>query len=281
MYKDLNGKTALVTGSGKKGGIGYAIARKLASCGVNIVIADMATENGENKEGIVTFKGMKALSKSLANEFNIKTLTQNLDVTRTYSAEQTALKIKDEFGTLDILCNNAGSVFGVPSTAHNYDEDAWMQTFDVNLHGAFRVSKAIVPLMTGKGGSIINTASKAAKSPPIFNAAYAVTKAGLVMLTKVMAKELAGMGIRVNAICPGVIDTDLTKWRFSLEAQVLGTTPAMQVEEMNKTIPLGRLGKPEEVANLVVFLASDESSYMTGQALNITGVDGRDKLSQK
>ena len=271
MYKDLEGKTALVTGSAKTNGIGYAIARKLASCGTNVVIADLAKEEGNNPLITVTPAGMEELAKSLAEEFNIKSVPVNLDVTKTDSVEKMASKIKGEFGKVDILCNNAGSVFGVPNAAHTYDEGAWMKTFDVNLHGAFRVSKAIVPLMIGTGGSIVNTASKAAKSPPLFNSAYAVTKAGLVMLTRVMARELAGMGIRVNAVCPGVIDTDFTKWRFGLEAQVLGTTPAIQEGEMNKTIPLGRLGTPDEVANLVVFLASNQSSYMTGQALNVTG----------
>ena len=101
--------------------------------------------------------------------------------------------------------------------------------------------------------------------------AYAVAKAGVVMLTKVMAKELAGAGIRVNAICPGVIQTDFTDWRFKLEADILDSTIEARKAEMLKSIPMGRLGTGDEVANLAAFLASEQSSYITGQAINITG----------
>ena len=142
---------------------------------------------------------------------------------------------------------------------------------DVNLHGVFRVSKAIVPLMQENGGCIINTASRAGKVPPLFNGAYAVAKAGVIMLTKVMAKELSGLKIRVNAICPGQIMTDLEKWRFGLEAQFLNTTVEEQEQKMCESIPLGRIGSPAEVADMAAFLASDQSSFVTGQALNICG----------
>jgi NAD(P)-dependent dehydrogenase (short-subunit alcohol dehydrogenase family) len=125
--------------------------------------------------------------------------------------------------------------------------------------------------MIATGGTVINMASRAAKVPPLFNGAYAVAKAGVVMLTKVMARELAGSGIRVNAVCPGVIKTDFTKWRFELEAQILNSTEEDRQAEMIQTIPAGRLGLPEEVANLVAFLASSQSSYTTGQAINVTG----------
>jgi NAD(P)-dependent dehydrogenase (short-subunit alcohol dehydrogenase family) len=146
-----------------------------------------------------------------------------------------------------------------------------MKTIEVNLHGVFRVSRAVIPMMLGSGGSIINTASRAGKKPPLFNGAYAVAKAGVIMLTKVMAAELAGAGIRINAICPGQIMTDLERWRFGLEAKVYGTSVEEREREMCTTIPLGRIGEPREVANLVAWLASGESSYVTGQAINITG----------
>ena len=98
-----------------------------------------------------------------------------------------------------------------------------------------------------------------------------MAKAGVIMLTKVMARELAGNGLRFNSICPGQVMTDLEKWRFGLEARFLGTTPEEQEQEMCKTIPLGRIGTKEEVASVVAFLASEASSYLTGQAINVTG----------
>ena len=172
---------------------------------------------------------------------------------------------------VDILVNNAGASFGVPNAVHTYDETAWMKTIDVNLHGVFRVSRAIMPLMIQKGGTIVNIASRAGKVPARFNGAYAVAKAGVIMLTRVMALELAGNGVRVNAVCPGQIATDLEKWRFGLEARFFDSTIEEREMEMCKTIPLGRIGDPAEVAELVAFLASDRSSYMTGQAINVTG----------
>jgi len=272
MLQDLKGKTALVTGSGKRTGIGYAIARKLASLGTRVIVADlgdMVQEAGPISTG--TQEEMVSIARELKSDFGVETLPVSVDVTSGDSIEGMVKAIQAVFSGVDILCNNAGASFGVPNAVHMYEESAWMKTIDVNLHGVFRVSRAILPMMMGRPGSIINTASRAAKVPPIFNGAYAVAKAGVVMLTKVMARELAQVGIRVNAICPGQIRTDLEKWRFELEARFFGTTPEEREKEMCKTIPLGRIGSPEEAANLVAFLASDASSYMTGQALNITG----------
>ncbi|MBW2599297.1 MAG: SDR family oxidoreductase [Deltaproteobacteria bacterium] len=271
MYKDLEKKTAVVTGSGKKTGIGYAIAEKLASCGANVVIADLGKTLVGDKIKTGTWKEMEDIAGKLAGNFGVKTLAVDVDITDNKSIGQMIDSIRKQFERVDILCNNAGASFGVPDAAHTYDEDAWMRTIDVNLHGVFKVSRAIIPMMTGAGGNIINTASRAGKKPPLFNGAYAVAKAGVIMLTKVMATELAGAGIRVNAICPGQIMTDLERWRFGLEAEVYGTTVEEREKEMCKTIPLGRIGTPGEVANLVAWLASDESSYITGQAINVTG----------
>jgi len=272
MTTDLRGKIALVTGSGKRSGIGYAVSRKLAACGANVIIADLVgKEAHQNSPAAGNADELTGLAAELGKKFNIKSLSVELDVSRTDSIQQMADKVQNQFDRIHILCNNAGTVFGVPDAIHTYDEGAWLKTIDVNLHGVFRVCKAIVPLMTNRGGCIINVASRAAKVPPLFNGAYAVAKAGVVMLTKVMAKELAGAGIRVNAICPGVIQTDFTDWRFQLEADILNSTLAERQTEMLKTIPMGRLGTADEVANLVAFLASEQSSYITGQAINITG----------
>lgn len=270
MYKDLEKKTAVVTGSGKRSGIGYAIAEKMASCGANVVIADLGKVSSGDMVRTGTWEEMEAIAEDLADRFGVKALAIDVDITDNGSIGRMVDMIAKQFDRVDVLCNNAGASFGVPNAAHTYDEDAWMRTIDVNLHGTFRVSRAIIPLMT-EGGSIINTASRAGKKPPLFNGAYAVAKAGVIMLTRVMATELAGARIRVNAICPGQIMTDLEKWRFGLEAQVYGTSVEEREQVMCETIPLGRIGTPREVSNLVAWLASDESSYITGQAVNITG----------
>jgi NAD(P)-dependent dehydrogenase (short-subunit alcohol dehydrogenase family) len=272
MYSDLKGRTALVTGSGKRSGIGYAIACALAKNGTNIVVADLGKAAGENAPVATGVQAeMTDIADELQKKFGVQTMAVTVDVGSTQAVAEMATVVRERFASVEILCNNAGASFGVPNAVHTYDEDAWMKTIDINLHGVFRMSRAVLPLMTATGGTIINTASRAGKVPPIFNGAYAVAKAGVIMLTKVMAKELAGSGIRVNAICPGQIMTDLEKWRFGLEAQFFESTVEEREAEMCKSIPLARIGKPEEVAKLVTFLASEASSYLTGQAINITG----------
>ena len=269
---ELDQKTAVITGSGKKTGIGYAIAEKLASLGANVVIADLGAASDKGSDvGTGTSEEMEEIAAFLASEYKVQTLAVNLDVTDTAKVVAMAEKVKETFGQVDILCNNAGATFGVPNGIQTYPEDAWIKTVDVNLHSVFRVSQAIVPLMQANGGAIVNTASRAGKVPPLFNGAYAVSKAGVIMLTKVMAKELAGFKIRVNAICPGQIMTDLERWRFGLQAQFLNSTVEEQERQMCETIPLQRIGSPKEAADMVAFLATDASSYVTGQALNICG----------
>ena len=272
MSESMKGQTALVTGAGKRTGIGYAIAEKLAESGVHVVIADLGalpSSGGEVRTG--PRDEMEAIASDLARRFGVRTLAVDLDVTSGDSVAEMVEAVGPHFDRIDVLINNAGATFGVPNAVHTYDEAAWMRTIDVNLHGVFRVSRAVLPLMSGRPGSIVNVASRAGKVPPLFNGAYAVAKAGVIMLTKVMAKELAGQGVRVNAVCPGQISTDLEAWRFGLEARFLGSTPEQRKEEMLRTIPLARLGRPAEVAEAVVFLASEAASYLTGQAINITG----------
>jgi NAD(P)-dependent dehydrogenase (short-subunit alcohol dehydrogenase family) len=272
MYEDLKGKTAIVTGAGKKTGIGYAIADKLAACGCNIIIADLGQPPvpGESLKS-ATGEEMEMIAAELAKTYGVRTLAVAVDITDGNAIRAMVTTIKGVFDHIDILCNNAGASFGVPNTVLGYDEALWIKTIDVNLFSVFRLSRAVIPLMAGKPAAIINTASRAGKVPPIFNSAYAVAKAGVIMLTKTMAKELGGSGIRVNAICPGQIATDLEKWRFGLEASFFGTTIEEREKEMCKTIPLGYIGLPRDAADLAVFLASAVSRYITGQAINIDG----------
>jgi NAD(P)-dependent dehydrogenase (short-subunit alcohol dehydrogenase family) len=272
MYEDLKGKTALITGAGKKSGIGFAIAENLAANGCHLVLADLGNEG---QDGGVVAAGsvgeMAANASDLQMRFNIRAVSVSVDVSTNASIAKMVASVSDAVQRIDILCNNAGAVFGVPNAVHTYPEADWMKTIDVNLHSVFRVSRALLPLMFGQPSVIINTASRGGKVPPLFNGAYAVAKAGVIMLTKVMAKELAGAGIRVNAICPGQIQTDLEDWRAPLEAEFLGQTLEERNAAMRRTIPLNRVGTPEEVGRLVAFLASEASAYITGQAINITG----------
>ncbi len=272
MYEDLKGKTALITGAGKKSGIGFAIAANLAASGCHLVLADLGSEGQDG--GVVAAGSADEMAKNAADletRFNIRVMSVSVDVTANASIAKMVTAVSSAFERIDILCNNAGAVFGVPNAVHTYPEAEWIKTIDVNLHSVFRVSRALLPLMLGEPAAIINTASRGGKVPPLFNGAYAVAKAGVIMLTKVMAKELAEAGIRVNAVCPGQIHTDLEDWRAPLEAEFRGQTLEERNEAMRRTIPLNRVGTPDEVGRLVAFLASEASAYITGQAINITG----------
>ena len=272
MYKDLEGKIAVVTGSGKRTGIGYAIAEKFASCGAQVVIADLGITN---QPGVaVKFGGreeMESIAAGLAEKYKVKTLAVDLDVTSNESVNKAVGKMKEKFERVDALINNAGAAFGSPCPVHLYTEEAWLKTVDVNLHGSFRMSKALVPLMLGKPSAIVNMASKAGKTPGLANGAYSVAKAGVIMLTKAMALELGNQGIRANAICPGIIMTDLQVYRFEMEAKFMNQTFADREKDWANTIPQKRIGAPMDVADLAVYLASRESSYITGQAINVDG----------
>lgn len=272
MYADLKGKTALVTGAGKKTGIGFAIAENLAANGCHVIVADLGSEGGDG--GVVasaSVQEMEAIAELLRARFDVRTRAVSVDVTQNDSLQRMVAAVSGEFPRVDVLCNNAGAVFGVPNAVHTYDEKDWLKTVDVNLHSVFRVTRAVLPLMFGKPAGIINTASRGGKVPPLFNGAYAVAKAGVIMLTKVMAKELAAAGFRVNAVCPGQIHTDLEDWRAPLEAGFRSQTVEERNAAVRQTIPLDRVGTPDEVGRVVAFLASEASAYMTGQAINVTG----------
>ena len=237
----LSGKIAIVTGATR--GIGRACALALAREGADVLVAGRDTDAGAGVCAEITALGRHA-------RFHAAELSQ---ASAARGVVEAALA---EYGTLDVLVNNAGIFERAPVL--DLDEDGWDRVMNVNLRGAFFCAQAAARAMLGRGGAIVNVASDAAWSGGINPCAhYAASKAGLVSITRSMAKELAGHGIRVNALAPGMIDTDMG-------GEAGAALGGLQ-------IPLGRYGTPDEVAAAVAFLASSEASYITGAVLNMSG----------
>ena len=269
----LSGKVALVTGASKKNGIGAAIARRLAREGADVVVADLCASLGDYPGYCRTGSNeeLEALAAELC-ALGVRALPAPLDVTDSGMVTALAERVDKEFGRLDILCNNAGGAPG-PQTIANMEERAWLKTMDINLNGTWRTTKAMIPLLIagGPGGAVVNTSSRAGKVASGFMSAYCSAKAGVIMLTKVTALELAAHGIRVNCICPGQVETDLGAWGWNLRAFSKGLNQEQYRELMKKEIPVGRPASPDECANVVFWLVSNEASFITGQAINVTG----------
>ena len=241
----LTGKTAIVTGGSR--GIGRAAALTLAEAGADVaVIYAGNTAAAEETVRLIEEKGRKglAIQCDVADEAAVTAMVKD---------------VKKELGRIDILVNNAGITRdGLLMIMKEAD---WQAVLDTNLTGAFHCTKAVTRLMMKqRSGAIINITSVVGQTGNAGQANYAAAKAGMIGFTKSVAKELASRGIRVNAVAPGCIDTDMTA--------VLSDAVK---EDMLKSIPLGRVAQPEEVAKAVVFLASDNASYITGQVLNVDG----------
>ena len=241
----LTGKTAIVTGAAR--GIGKAIALKFASEGANVAFTDLVIdENGKNTENEIAAYGEKAkgyASNAASFEETAKVVEQ----------------IKEDFGTIDILVNNAGIT--KDGLMMRMSEAQWDAVLNVNLKSAFNFIHACTPIMMRqKSGNIINMASVVGVHGNAGQCNYSASKAGLIGLAKSIAQELGSRGIRANAIAPGFIITEMTA-KLSDEVK----------EEWNKRIPLRRGGTPEDVANIALFLASDLSSYVSGQVIQVDG----------
>lgn len=243
--KLLEGKTALITGAAR--GIGKAIALKFAQEGANIAFTDLVIdENGEQTEREIQALGVKA--KGYAS--NAADFAQT---------EEVVGKIKEEFGSIDILVNNAGIT--KDGLMLRMTEAQWDAVIAVNLKSAFNFIHACSPIMMRqRKGSIINMASVVGVHGNAGQCNYAASKAGLIALAKSIAQELGSRGIRANAIAPGFIETAMT-----------AALPQEVRDEWVKRIPLRRGGTVEDIANVVTFLASDMSSYVTGQVIQIDG----------
>ncbi len=269
---DFRGKVALITGAGRRGGIGAAIARRLAQEGCAIVLADLPRPpEGLLNPGGGTREGMEEIAQDIRG-LGVPCVTVPVDVTDEGLVQAMVNVVQEQFGRLDILVNNAGTVFA-PAPVVEMAPEAWRKTLEVNATGTFLCTKYALPLMIqgGRGGRIVNISSVAAERPRPYMAAYAASKAAIVAFTQSLAQEVAPYGITVNAILPGDIDTPMKQWGFDLEAQILGKSREEVVQGLVARIPVGRLGTPEDVAHLVAFLASDEAAFITGQAYKLTG----------
>lgn len=238
----LDDKIAIVTGAGQ--GIGAGIATKLAAEGATVVVADV---NEETAKATAAALGPRAVG--------IRT-----DVTDRDSVEAMVDQVVAEFGRVDVLVNNAGWDKGEPFVESV--PETWDRIVQINLYGVFNTCKKVLPIMTAQGsGSVINLGSDAGRVGSSGEAVYSAAKGGVIAFTKATARELARSQVRVNCVCPGPTDT-------ALFASIGGEKLR---EALERAIPLRRLGQPEDLANAVAFLASEEASFITGQTVSVSG----------
>lgn len=253
MLPGLFEKRAVVTGAAR--GIGEAICRGLAEQGVRVAVADLD----------------ESAAQELAADIGNGALGLKIDVRDRQSVTSCFASVEEAFGGYDILCANAG-VSSMKLVVELTDED-WDLNFDVNARGVFLTNQCAVRhfLATDNRGVIVNTASLAAKWGAPWLAHYSASKFAVMGFTQALAREVADKGIRVNCVCPGFVKTSMQEREVAWEARLREMTEAEVIADYVGQTPLGRLETPEDVANSVLFLASDLSGFITGEALNVTG----------
>ncbi len=274
MNVDLRGKTAVVTGAGRRGGLGEAIVRRLALAGARVVLSDIgASVDAATPAAMVGEKGeMQTLAREIASESGVQVVSFACDVRDPDRMNALAQFAQSETGSLDIWINNAGIGYIMKPLLEVTAAD-WRAVIDVNLTGCFNGVQSAARLMTqqGRGGRIINIASQAAKSGFPFAAAYCSSKHALVGLVRSAAIELGPHGITINNVCPNHVTTGLGAWQNEYFSNKLGLSLEQYLQQMSARIPMGRPGLPADTANAVVFLCSDAAAYITAESMNVSG----------
>jgi meso-butanediol dehydrogenase/(S,S)-butanediol dehydrogenase/diacetyl reductase len=274
MSGDLQGKVAVVTGAGRRGGLGEAIVRRLAREGVHVVLSDIgAPGDAATPESMVgAHREMQTLAEEIAASAGVRVLTFDCDVRQIDRVTALADFARRELGTLDIWVNNAGIGY-IMKPFLEVGEADWRAVLDVNLTGCFNGMQAAARVMVpqGRGGRIINIASQAAKSGFPFAAAYCSSKHGLVGLVRSVAIELGEFGITVNNVCPNHVTTGLGAWQNEYFSKKLGLSIDAYLQNMKSRIPMRRCGLPEDTADAVAFLCSAAAGYITAESLNVSG----------
>ena len=272
MY-DLSDKVAVVTGSGRRKGIGEAVALRLADEGCSVVVSDLGEAKGErfSEDHVGTSDEMEAIAEDVRQR-GVRAIAVPCDVRDEADVERLMQRTVDELGRIDVLVNNAGVGYLMGAVTEVSVED-WDAVLGVNLRGPFLCTKHAARHMTerGGGGRVINIASQAAKSGFAFAAAYTASKHGLVGLTRSNAVELAPHGITVNAVCPNHVTTGLGDWQNTFFSSAGGQSYDDYLQGIRDRIPLGRVGLVEDIAKAVAWLASPQADYVTGEAMNVSG----------
>lgn len=271
---ELQGKAAVVTGAGRPGGLGFAIVRRLAASGANVVLSDIGTSvDAATPAAMVGARSeMEELATQVAREFHVKVPIFECDVRDPHRVDELARFTRDQLGSLDVWVNNAGIGY-IMKPLLDVNAHDWRAVIDVNLTGCFNGIQSAARIMVpqGRGGRIVNIASQAAKSGFPFAAAYCASKHGLVGLIRSVAMELGEHGITVNNVCPNHVTTGLGAWQNDYFAKKLGLSLEEYGERRRNRIPLRRCGLPEDTANAVAFLCSPAAAYITAESMNVSG----------
>ena len=243
--RGLSGKIAFVTGAGR--GMGRAMAERLAAEGVRVAVTDID----------------KDAAAAAAEALGVGAMALHVDVTDALSVATAVDEACASLGPIDILVNNAG--WDRLSSFVDTDEDLWDRLIAVNLKGVLHTCRTVVPQMTERRtGRVVNISSDAGRVGSTGEAVYSATKAGIIGFTKTLAREVAKHGVTANVVCPGPTDTPLL-------SEMIGAGNDRLITSLQRAIPLGRLGRPEEVAAAVAFLASEDAAFITGQTLSVSG----------